>query len=173
MTMMRLEDPGRTLEEVNHQLCVQMFNGQFVTLLIVMLDLHRGEMSMATAGHYPPLMREGNQFVPVPLAPQLVLGVEKDVQFPTQRFDLPASSTLLLYTDGVLDVQDPAGERFCLDNLEGSLHGPFASAQEVIDQVVASIAAFRGSRDLPDDLTMVAIQLQPQMAGRELAGAPA
>jgi serine phosphatase RsbU (regulator of sigma subunit) len=99
--------------------------------------------------------------------------VEKDVQFPTQRFDLPASSTLLLYTDGVLDVQSPAGERFCLDNLEGSLHGPFGSAQEVIDQVVASIAAFRGSRDLPDDLTMVAIQLQPQMAGRELAGAPA
>ena len=37
--MMRVGDPGKCLEEVNGHLCVQVFNGQFVTMLICVIDL--------------------------------------------------------------------------------------------------------------------------------------
>lgn len=160
MTMMHVEDPGRALTEVNRQLCIQMFNGQFVTMLILVIDADNQELSIATAGHYPPLMGHAGDFVSLEVEPQLVLGVEKDIKYPTQRFRLPPSATLLLYTDGVLDAQSPAGERFSNENLVAALKGPFPSAKSVITRIVQVLTDYRGSRDLPDDLTMVAIQLR-------------
>ncbi len=160
MTMMHVEDPGRALTEVNRQLCIQMFNGQFVTMLILVIDADNQELAIATAGHYPPLMGHAGDFVSLEVEPQLVLGVEKEIEYPTQRFRLPPSATLLLYTDGVLDAQSPSGERFSNENLVAALKGPFPIAKSVITHVVQALTDYRGSRDLPDDLTMVAIQLR-------------
>jgi serine phosphatase RsbU (regulator of sigma subunit) len=158
-TMMSVGDPGRCLEEVNRQLCTQIFVGQFVTMLIVVLDLERGEAQIATAGHYPPLLGDGVSFKPMRVEPQLVLGVESDTEYPTQEFALPSEASLLLYTDGVLDVEGPRGARFGRDGLTKSIQGHFASVQAVVDSLLASVDRFRGSKDLPDDLTFVAIQL--------------
>ena len=55
-TMSRITDPGRCLEEVNRQLCTQVFNGQFVTLQLIVLDPETGTIELATAGHPAPLV---------------------------------------------------------------------------------------------------------------------
>lgn len=163
-TMMRVTDPGRCLEEVNHQLCIQVFNGQFVTMLILVLDVEHGVVDIATAGHPPPLLGEGESFQPLAVEPQLVLGVERDSQFPTQRFNLSPGSSLLLYTDGVVEAEADiaaGGPRFTVAGLRRSLFGRFTSAQAIIDAVIDAVNEFRGRRELADDLTLVAIQLQP------------
>lgn len=165
-TMMRVSDPGRCLEEVNRQLCTQIFNGQFVTMLIVVLDLRTGEVEAATAGHYPPLISDGESFQPLAMEYQLVLGVEKNVTYPTERFELPPRASLLLYTDGVLDVRNARGDRFESGGLQRSLYGPIATAQSMIDSVRGAIDRFRGARELPDDLTLVGIQVAISRDGR-------
>ena len=40
-TLPQSRDPGRCLEEVNRQLCVQVFNGQFVTMQLLVIDPRR------------------------------------------------------------------------------------------------------------------------------------
>jgi serine phosphatase RsbU (regulator of sigma subunit) len=158
-TMMRVGDPGMCMEEVNRQLCTQIFVGQFVTMLIVVLDLARGEMQVATAGHYPPLLGNGKSFKSMPVDPQLVLGVDADEAYPTQEFQIPAGASLLLFTDGVLDVEGPQGKRFGRDRLVSSVDGSFENAQMLVDSLLAGVDRFRGGKELPDDLTFVAIQL--------------
>jgi sigma-B regulation protein RsbU (phosphoserine phosphatase) len=157
-TMARLGDPGACLEEVNRQLCSQIFNGQFVTALIVVLDSENGNMSVGTAGHFPPLLSDGERLQTVEMEAQLVLGVEKNERYQTERFDLPERFVLLLYTDGVIDAQGPGGERFRRQGVERALGEEFESAQEVVDAVVHAIRKFRGGHGLGDDLTLVAIQ---------------
>lgn len=159
-TMVRLGDPGACLEEVNRQLCTQIFNGQFVTALIVVLDTENGTMSVGTAGHFPPLLSDGERLQTVEMEAQLVLGVEKNERYQTERFDLPERFVLLLYTDGVIDAQGPGGERFRRQGVERALGEEFESAQEVVDTVVQAIQKFRGAHGLGDDLTLVAIQSQ-------------
>jgi serine phosphatase RsbU (regulator of sigma subunit) len=158
-TMMRVGDPGICMTEVNRQLCTQIFIGQFVTMLIVALDLERGQMQVATAGHYPPLLGDGSAFQSMRVTPQLVLGVEADVEYPTQEFPIPPHASLLLYTDGVLDVESPRGARFGRDGLAAAISGAFQSAQTLVSALLAGVDGFRGTKDLPDDLTFVAIQL--------------
>ena len=49
----RVCDPGFCLEEVNRQLCTQVFNGQFVTMLIAVIDLENRQIDIASGGHPP------------------------------------------------------------------------------------------------------------------------
>ena len=165
-TMLRLEDPGKALFEVNKQLCVQVFNGQFVTMLVCVIDMEAGTLEVATAGHYPPILGSHGKFESLPVEPQLVLGVEKDTKYPTERFVLPPSASLVLYTDGVLDAQSPDGKRFDLERILESVQGHGESAQVLVDSIVSHITHFRGPRSLPDDLTLVCIQTQTESSFR-------
>jgi sigma-B regulation protein RsbU (phosphoserine phosphatase) len=167
-TMPRIGDPGACLEEVNRQLCMQAFNGQFVTMLIAVIDVENAELHVATAGHYPPLMGNGSAapFLPLQMEPELVLGVDPESEYRTETFDLPAGASLLMYTDGVLDLEAPGGKRFGKDGLRKTLAGRFETAQAIIDHVVADLDRFRDRREIPDDLTLVAVQLTGSPARR-------
>jgi sigma-B regulation protein RsbU (phosphoserine phosphatase) len=160
-TMVRVNDPGRCLEEVNRQLCVQVFNGQFVTMVIAILDLANGKLQVGTAGHPAPLVADGESFQQLPLEPQLVLGVDRDTRYETETFDLPSAASLLLYTDGVVECPDVRDARFGDERLRRALYGRYDTAQEMLSRVVSAVDTFRGGRLLNDDLTLVAVQLQP------------
>lgn len=158
-TMPRVGDPGKCLEEVNRQLCVQVFHGQFVTMSLLVLDLANGYVDIATAGHPPPLVSEGGAYTELPITPELVLGIEKDITYPSERFPLPAEASMLLYTDGVPDAQAPSDERLGTAGLQKALFGQYPSAQALLEATVRVVDGFRGPRALNDDLTLVAIQL--------------
>ena len=163
-TLPRTLDPGRCLEDVNRQLCVQMFHGQFVTMQVLVIDCDTGRVEVANAGHPPPLVSDGESIQPVKLEPQLVLGILPDVDYPTERFELSPGSALLLYTDGVLDAVAVDGKRFEADRLTRSIYGRYETAAGLVGAVIAAVNEFRGARALVDDLTLVAVQLQPSVA---------
>jgi sigma-B regulation protein RsbU (phosphoserine phosphatase) len=160
-TMVRLTDPGRCLEEVNRQLCVQVFNGQFVTMVVIILDLAKGLLQVGTAGHPAPLVADGESFQPLPLEPQLVLGVDRETKYMTENFTLTPGASLLLYTDGVVECPDFRDTRFGDERLRRTLYGRYETAKEMLSRVVTAVDEFRGGRMLDDDLTLVAVQLQP------------
>ena len=165
--MRRSRDPGGCLEEVNRQLCGAGFGGQFVTMLVAVVDTDRGKIEAASAGHYPPLVSEGGSLHPLPMESQFVLGVEPDVAYPTERFNLSPGASLLLYTDGVIEARSDSGEHFAAGRLRRALDGRHATAQEMVDAVIGAVDAFRGERELQDDLTLVAVRLQPTAANTE------
>jgi serine phosphatase RsbU (regulator of sigma subunit) len=161
-TLPRVSGVGQCLEEVNRQLCIQVFNGQFVTMQILAIDPRSGEVEIGSAGHPPPLIDSAEGFSAMKLEPQLVLGVDRSAVYVSQRFILRPAGKLLLYTDGVVEAENAAGERLRTDGLRGQLASSYTSAQELIDAVLSTVNKFRGSRELKDDLTIVAVQLPPQ-----------
>jgi len=164
--MARVSDPGAAMELVNRQLCSQVFHGQFVTMLILAMDLKKNQLEAASAGHPPPVIctpadgKNAAKLRRMELEAQLVLGVEKQIRYPTQKFALQPGSTLLLYTDGVLDAHAPSGDHFGTERLIAAINGHCRSAQETIDSVSDAVRQFRGTVELEDDLTLLAIQMQ-------------
>jgi sigma-B regulation protein RsbU (phosphoserine phosphatase) len=165
-TMPRCMNPGECLNEANRQLCIQAFNGQFVTMLVLVIDVHNGTVELATAGHPAPLVGQGGRFEPLKVEPELVLGVDPDQRYTTQRFTLARGAALVLYTDGVIDAQNEQGQRFSVEGLAKSLFGRYENAQAIIDAIVRAVDDFRAGEPLPDDLTLVAVQLQEAAAPR-------
>jgi serine phosphatase RsbU (regulator of sigma subunit) len=171
-TMLRVGDPGKCLEEVNRQLCTQVFNGQFVTIFLVVIDTENLIIEAATAGHPPPLICDEGGLKKMPIEPQLVLGVESESTYPTQKFRLPPSAKLLLYTDGVTDAATAGGKRFTVDGLRKCLGARKSmDAKTMLDAINKSIDDFRGGYELSDDLTLVVIQLQPAAIAAASVGA--
>ncbi len=159
-TMVQVADPGRTLEEVNRQLCVQAFNGQFVTMLVAIVDPAGGTMQVACAGHPPPLASGPGGFAPMDVDAQLVLGVEADMDFPTQTLRLPPGACLLLYTDGVTEAQNRKGERYSVEQLAEELDPTLDNADDLARAVHAVVDFFRDGHPIDDDLTYVAVRLE-------------
>ena len=160
----RVSDPGQCLREINRQLCTHVFSGQFVTLLVMLIDPETNAVELATAGHPAPLVGSGDAFCPLPVEPQLVIAVDDDVPYRTQRFTLKPGTSLVLYTDGVTDVQSPTGDRLGEERVQQSLFGSFTSAKTLLDTVLDTVETFRAGREAADDLTLVAVQLAPEPA---------
>lgn len=158
-TLPGLCDPGQCLQQVNHQLCVQAFNGQFVTMLLLIIDAHSGKVDIASAGHPLPLLGSRAAASAVSAEPDLVLGVEAGSKYHTQSFSIRPGDCLLLYTDGVVDSENPAGERFGLQRLTTCVTQASGGAQSTIDSVVSAVTGFRGGSVRADDVTLLAVRL--------------
>lgn len=160
-TMTRTCDPGQCLAEVNRQLCLQVFNGQFVTMLLMVIDPKHGQIEMAVAGHPPPLVDDNGSFRPLAVDSQLVLGVESSAKYPTEVFRFEHDVLMLLYTDGLPDLVNDAGERLTTERLARMLSGTQGAAADLAETVQSKVQRFRAGRELSDDLTFIALRLSP------------
>ncbi|MFI5378290.1 MAG: PP2C family protein-serine/threonine phosphatase [Tepidisphaerales bacterium] len=166
-TMMRMRDPGECLTEVNRQLCGQVFNGQFVTVCVMVLDLSANTLEVASAGHYAPLLHDGRNAVPLDADSNLVLGVEHQEKYTTESFILPDTYALLLYTDGVIDARSPLGEPFEPIRLRKAF-GRAGSASNSVENLVQVVNGFRDGAELVDDMTLVVVHGRALHAGADV-----
>jgi sigma-B regulation protein RsbU (phosphoserine phosphatase) len=161
-TLSRYQDPGRCLQEVNRQLCTQGFQGQFVTMLVIVLDPETHSIEIATAGHPAPLVERGGKFESLTMEPHLVLGVDATEHYTTQGFILEPGASVMLYTDGVVEAVSETGEQYGVERLMRSLSGGEGEAkldpQSRITAVLNDVKRFCHGRELLDDVTMVAVR---------------
>jgi serine phosphatase RsbU (regulator of sigma subunit) len=159
-TLSHYQDPGRCLKEVNRQLCMQGFRGQFVTMLVIVLDPRTSSIEVATAGHPAPLVERDGKFVSLEMEPQLVLGVDPQEQYKTQGFILEPGASVMLYTDGVVEAEGKSGEQYGVERLIAELNAVQASAdpQARIHAVLEDVKRFCANKDLLDDVTLVAVR---------------
>jgi sigma-B regulation protein RsbU (phosphoserine phosphatase) len=86
------------------------------------------------------------------------LGSAAQAQFASERRQLGAGDSVLLYTDGIVDVQNPNGEAFGEKRLRRVLEKQRGSrAGELPEAIFAEIEAHAAGRRMPDDITMVEI----------------
>jgi hypothetical protein len=97
----------------------QFGGDQFVTAILVELDLHDGRLRWLSAGHPPPLLvRDGRVIKALEVEPATPLGVpnvQGDIVVGEES--LETGDSLLLYTDGLTEARQPDGELLGLDAL--------------------------------------------------------
>jgi sigma-B regulation protein RsbU (phosphoserine phosphatase) len=88
----------------------------------------------------------------------MAIGIWEDIRLDEKTIPLPPGSTLLLYTDGLTDCCNPAGEPFGLERVQTILGGHSGlSAQEVCDRMLQTLTEFQQGSPQDDDVTLVAI----------------
>lgn len=158
-TMPRVRDPGLCLGELNRQICSLVYNGQFVTMLIFVIDHDNAAIEIASAGQAPPLLKRGDEVRELEIDPQLVIGVDDSIEYVSQRMQIQEGDSLLMYTDGIVETRDASRDQFGVERLMKSLGRTHGEPREMIDAVVKALATHRGEEDFQDDLTLVAAQL--------------
>jgi phosphoserine phosphatase RsbU/P len=142
--------PAALLAEMNAALCGNT-QGQFVTAAYVYLDAQARELRYAAAGH-PSLflLRDGR--VTELIENGLVLAAAGDATYTEKSMSLEPGDRLLLYTDGLLEAKNAAGEMFGEEALAGALKRTAEMpAKDAVEGILAEVQ--RWSRAQEDDLT--------------------
>ena len=167
---------GHQLDEVmvrlNRELSRDNERAMFVTALAGRLDLDTGRLELANAGHNLPyrLRRDGSA-EPVAATNSVALGVVDEAAFPITEMALEPGDALLLYTDGVTDAVNPAGENFGIDGLERQMRAiAHLGAEAIVGKLFDAIEAFAGGAAQEDDITVAVLRYARPGVGRTAEG---
>lgn len=160
-------DPATALERTNHILVGEQRTTLFITALCARLEVGTGRLLLANAGHEPPLFIPGDgSALGLVLGSGPLIGAFDELGLPCIEARMAPGDVCLFYTDGVTDARATDGSRFderglfaAIDRVRGG------SAQDVIEAVVADLAAFTSGAEPADDVTMVALGRRREPGG--------
>jgi len=150
----------RMVERMNQQLAQRNEASYFVTTFCALLDTATGTLLYVNAGHNPPALALGAGSFELLTGPRNpVAGFVRDLTYATGEATLPPGSTLVLYTDGVIDAQaanrETFGERRLFETLAAA---PDRGATPLVDRIMAAVDGFIGDAAPADDIAVLALR---------------
>ena len=151
------QDPADVLSHVNAKLMRINKASMFVTTWMAILTISTGELIYVDAGHeYPAIRRNGGSFELIDDVRGLPVAVSGKTKFISDTFVLHPGDTLYVYTDGVPDASNKAGEMFGRERMLEALNEEPDAAPEILDRnVKAKLASFVKDAPQFDDITML------------------
>lgn len=148
--------PERMTDAANRIFCESTLAGQFATL-VVGRAAASGEVELVSAGHWPVLhVRDAG--VRQIEATGVPLGMFCNSRFTTHRVKLNPGERLVLYTDGISEAPNAAGEEYGLDRLSRVAEECHALPLEVVTPAFLKSMQRFASGVLPkDDVTLLVI----------------
>ena len=153
------DSPGRIVRTMNDNLSAMNESNMFVTFFCGVLDLANGHLRYCNAGHNPPMILT-DAIRPLPVVPNLPLGIMGGMEFQEQETPFHYDDALFLYTDGLTEAEDSQHRLFGEDRMEQALHGR-KGAMDRLNSVKEKVAAFVGDAPQSDDLTMLFLHYVP------------
>lgn len=145
---------------INRVTCENTDADRFITFFMAILHLDSGYMEYVNAGHNPPLVVRRNGATELLSSGGLLLGVMDGAPYERGAVRLEPGDVVALFTDGVTEAMNPAGEEYLEERLEAALQRAHTkSAADIVDLVHKDIAKFTGNvEELSDDLTMLVVK---------------
>ncbi len=152
------------LHVVNRSIFPDIKQDMFVSLLYLILERGSNEITLARAGHEPPLLyRRATDTVEMVEPPGLAAGVDKGPVFKRSvkdhRFKMESGDILLLYTDGIIESENRKADEYGIDRLTEALkRGASSSSEELVKAITDDVVAFSQGMAQTDDITLIAIE---------------
>jgi anti-sigma regulatory factor (Ser/Thr protein kinase) len=145
--------PAEVVARIN-RLVMSGVEEVMATVLYIVLDRETGEVAFSAAGHPPPLLLaadgtrflEGGRSVPI--------GATDPAVFREARAVMPPGSTLLLYTDGLIERRDVP----LSDSLDQLAEGAGEADQDLEALCERVLRAALGNREPVDDVALLAVR---------------
>ena len=155
--------PDQILGRVESILRDQLGEGHYVTIFYGVLDLKTHVLDYVNAGHCPPILqRDRTQRLLESTRP--VLGLRLDAVSRSERIRLVPGDRMLLYTDGVSEAVDGAGEEFGSQRLAAAMSE--LSGSSLAEQHAAVLDDVRqfARGNFTDDVTLLLLSVKPEAA---------
>ena len=166
-------EPKAFLTAVNKVVSANLDGKSFITMSYGVIDVERGEMTFARAGHCPLIhvpasqpagMRKSRMLTPDGLVVGLQIddGAMFDSLLQEQTIKLAPGDVVVWFTDGIPETMNEAfdcfGEERLAQVVEQYAHLPF---DQLRSYILAELRAFAGAADQHDDMTMIFMKIEP------------
>ncbi len=153
------QEPGEVLCGLNRILAGQL-RGQLISAAYLWLDTEQGHASYSAAGHPPFLCWRQGRLDQIE-SNGLLIGVIPEPEYPVCEFSLNSGDRFLLYTDGVIEPENAAGDSFGDSRLEEVIRrNQTESPLELSDQMMSEIRRWQpASMTQQDDITLIVVDV--------------
>lgn len=157
-------EPDKFLTGINQRLLTilaQTHHPMFTSAFYAVIDLARGELRYSNAGHPNPLLVRRSAGVVETLdcpgsRPGPVLGVFEESMYPLCRRMVERHDLLLLFTDGLYEVEDADGQAYGQDRLMAAVRKRInLPIDSLFDELLTEIQQYAGKGDFIDDVCIV------------------
>jgi phosphoserine phosphatase RsbU/P len=153
---------GPTVDGLNRVLLDSMDASRFVTAVYGVLASGTGAFDYVNCGHNPPLLLRAGGGCELLPGGGPVLGMWDSAQFTARTATLDPGDTLVLYTDGVVEVADGDDRQFGVERLEQVVRAHSSGpVHDALDAVIGATRAFSGRPAFDDDFTLVLVRRTP------------
>ena len=151
------DGPSTAVTHINKALCRRGLESRFVTLLFGILTSD-GELTYCNAGHNPPFVI-GRNGVRRLEAGGPVVGLLEFAPFEQETVQLVAGDTIVVFSDGVSEALNSAGEEFGDSRLLAVCEPVIgAGSQPLVERIVTAVRAFTTGAAQSDDITVMVIR---------------
>lgn len=160
------DNPGEFLTQMNSGLAAILQKAEmtmFATAFVVIVDLDRGELRYASAGHPAGIIRGEEGAAVLPMGGRgsgAALGLFQDGDYETRSIKLDGVKQLLLFTDGIFEVENRKGEAFLQNRLVQVVSEDECEGVEaLLDRVLTRVLSFAQSSQFDDDVCLLAMEI--------------
>lgn len=148
------------LTNLNAEIASSGLGYRFITLALAIVDASRHEVTLANAGHLPPVCRRTSGTTEQPGIQEsgMPLGILPDQRFQEIRLTLEPGDALVFYTDGVTEAMDPDQRIYGRNRLGVTVGNGPSRVTDLVPVIVEDVEAFCGAQQQRDDLCIVAIR---------------
>jgi sigma-B regulation protein RsbU (phosphoserine phosphatase) len=155
----RVEKPDCVAGLLNQLLPDFTGHVDFVTAFYGVLDPATGAFSYVNCGHNPPFIIHQNGEVQYLSDGGPLLSILDEVVYASGEVELDAGDTLILYTDGIVELFDDAYQEYGLDRLRAiALRNQSAAAEDLIDRILTDARDYAQRYAFSDDLTLLVVR---------------
>lgn len=162
----QMRPPAETIVALNRLILDEMDTEHYFTMVLADVDLARGEVILAQAGHPHPAVQRRNGAVCLVGCGGLPVGLLPDAEYDQVKFHMAPGERLLIHSDGIVECSDAQGRLLGDDGLEAILrdmrhsHGP-----ALLESLIWKLMEFSGADDFQDDVSAVLLEFKPPVAG--------
>ena len=149
--------PDQMLRGVNEVLFPNIPSNTFVTCFYAILEPKSGRLHYANAGHDLPYLHRNGEAEEL-RARGMPLGLMPEMSYEEKETILHSGEAALLYSDGLVEAHDPAGDMFGFPRLRALIaeHGEKRSLGDVL---LEELYSFTGERwEQEDDITLLTLR---------------
>jgi serine phosphatase RsbU (regulator of sigma subunit) len=151
------DNPDQTVDHINKTLTRRAIDARYATLLYGQLS-PEGKVRFCNAGHNPPLIFGSDGLRRIESG-GMPVGLFEMAPYSGDEVQLKPNDTLVLYSDGVTEAHNVAGEEFgearLVTVMERYSRG---SAAIVLDQIINAVKEFAHGAEQYDDVTALVVK---------------
>jgi PAS domain S-box-containing protein len=149
--------PAQVVEKLD-RLVQNLEAGRMATLVYMVIAPDLGSVEFSSAGHLPPLvLGPDGKAVYLEGGRTLPLGVMPSAEYPQADAELEPGSTIVLYTDGLVEERGASIDRG-LEALKDAVAGGPTEPEALCDHIVSLLLA---ERPATDDIAVLAVRTEP------------
>jgi len=156
-----LSGPAEIIKNLDQVLQQITNTATFVTMFYARFDQAGKTLQYANGGHNPPLLIRSKTGQSLQLeAGGPIMGILKDAQFSNTVIALNPGDILTLFTDGVTEQENEAGDEFSIERLEEVVRrNELEPAAALVAHITEAVSTFAAEKPQADDLTVVVVKV--------------